>query len=47
MKPNIKTITSFYRCGTLDELHRSGKMSSAEYHRHVEAVKAYEAKLSK
>lgn len=44
MKPSIKTIASYYRSGTLDELQRKGQMSSAEYRRHVEAVKAYEAK---
>lgn len=44
VKPSIKTIASYYRCGTLDELLRKGQMSKAEYDRHVEAVKAYEAK---
>ncbi|WP_443694945.1 hypothetical protein [Pseudomonas sp.] len=47
MKPNIKRIASYYRSGTLDELHRKGKMSTAEYNRHVDAVKAYEAKSNK
>lgn len=46
MKPSIKTIVSYYRSGTLAELHRKGQMSTAEYNRHVEAVKAYEAKKS-
>lgn len=43
MKPNIKVIASYYRSGTLDELRDKGQMSVAEYQRHVEAVKAYEA----
>jgi hypothetical protein len=47
MKPSIKLIASYYRAGTLDELHRSGKMSTAEYNRHVEAVKAHEAQSRK
>jgi hypothetical protein len=40
-------IASYYRAGTLSELNRKGKMSDAEYQRHVEAVKAFEAKSSK
>ena len=47
MKPSIKTIASYYRSGTLDELHRKGQMSTAEYNRHVDAVKAYETKSNK
>lgn len=47
MKPSIRVIASYYRAGTLDELHRKGRMSTAEYNRHVEAVKAFEAKSNK
>ena len=47
MKPSIKTIASYYLAGTLDELRRKGQMSQAEYNRHVEAVKAYEARTNK
>lgn len=47
MKPSIRVIASYYRAGTLGELHRKGQMSTAEYQRHVEAVKAYEAKSPK
>lgn len=43
MKPSIRMIAIYYRCGTLDELHRKGQMSTAEFNRHVGAVKAYEA----
>jgi len=45
MKVNIRVLTSYYRSGTLDELHRKGLMSSAEYSRHVAAVNAYVANL--
>lgn len=47
MKPSIRVIASYYRAGTLDELHRKGQMSTAEYNRHVEAVKAYESRSGK
>lgn len=47
MKPCIRKIASYYRAGTLDELHRNGQMSTAEYNRHVEAVKIYEAQSKK
>lgn len=47
MKPSIRLIASYYRAGTLDELHRSGQMSTAEYNRHVQAAKAYEAQAKK
>lgn len=47
MKPSIRVIVSYYRAGTLDELRRKGQMSQAEYNRHVEAVKAYEAQSNK
>lgn len=44
MKPSIRVIASYYRAGTLDELHRKGQMSTAEYNRHVHAVKTYESR---
>lgn len=47
MKPRIRVIASYYRAGTLDELHRKGQMSTAEYNRHVDAVKAYESRPGK
>lgn len=47
MKPSIRIIASYYKAGTLAELHRRGLMSLAEYRRHEAAVKAYEAGLAR
>lgn len=47
MKPSIRVIASYYRAGTLGELHRKGPISTAEYNRHIEGVKAYESRSGK
>jgi hypothetical protein len=43
MKPSIKSIWSYYRSGTLKELHDKGQMSEAEYQRLVRTAKSYAA----